>query len=608
MCFVSSVIFLLADMERRLQSDKQSKLLPTLLLFLFFIKPLIAAPVIELEPNNSTTDAQPILLMTSIGGTIDSASDSDYFAFRAEYGETIQADILALGFRASNQPGSDLTARLSLLDTNGTTILTEDVPAGPYDDPFVEHTFTASGTYYLRVSDLNNTGSSEHIYLLSVEREKPDNTGDPAHWITPPALPSIDALIHPPGDIDEYVFQGSANQTITIDIDSAVFNPNNPAAEIIVRLTNDEYDLLASDEYDPVSDPLDPYIQYTLPADGIYRINIRERRSYVGTSNTFYQLSVNLGPATSNNTFITASPTLLPGSFAGTLSLLGDNDYYSFNLISAATLYADLDATEKLLSLMTGGTLGLHNSSGLITQDSSLPDPLITAAVSNGMHALSVSGSSSDLSQDAYFVLHVDNDNDNDGLVLPFDNCPMVFNSTQLDTDKDNVGDACDSCPTVFGPDQSDFDSDNLGDACDPDDDDDGLTDYFERYHGIDPFNVDTDGDGISDYDEVNYDGDPTSLDFFLDLNPLNPDSDFDGISDLNDTAPLNFNLNDGDLAPLGNPDGIINAADYLIAQRIALGLIIPSGLELSHGDIYPVGAPDGIINIQDMILLLNSL
>ncbi len=60
----------------------------------------------------------------------------------------------------------------------------------------------------------------------------------------------------------------------------------------------------------------------------------------------------------------------------------------------------------------------------------------------------------------------------------------------------------------------------------------------------------------------------------------------------------------DGDLAPLGAPDGLINTADYLIASRITLGQVSPTGLELSHGDIYPTGVPDGVINIQDLLLL----
>ena len=320
-------------MEYRSKSDVHCKSIFILLLFLISVKSLFAAPVLERESNNSINTAQPISPMLSNGGVIDSALDKDYFAFRAELGESVHADILALGFRAGSQPGSDLNAKLSLLDTDGTTVLIEDMPAGAYDDPFIEYTFTASGTYYLRVTDVNNTGGVDHIYFLSVERERPENTGDPAHWISPPVLTSIDALIHPPGDIDEYKFQGTASQLVTIDIDSAVFNPDNPAAQLIVELYNEVDDILVSDAYNPVSDANDPYIQYILPTDGTYKISIRERRSYVGTSNTFYLLSVDLGPTVSNNSFITASPVLLPRSISGTLSPLGDEDFYSFNLI-----------------------------------------------------------------------------------------------------------------------------------------------------------------------------------------------------------------------------------------------------------------------------------
>ena len=60
----------------------------------------------------------------------------------------------------------------------------------------------------------------------------------------------------------------------------------------------------------------------------------------------------------------------------------------------------------------------------------------------------------------------------------------------------------------------------------------------------------------------------------------------------------------DGDLAPLGSPDGLIDSADYLVANRIVLDNLIPTQLEMSHGDVYPVGAPDEVINIQDLLLI----
>ena len=60
----------------------------------------------------------------------------------------------------------------------------------------------------------------------------------------------------------------------------------------------------------------------------------------------------------------------------------------------------------------------------------------------------------------------------------------------------------------------------------------------------------------------------------------------------------------DGDLAPAGAPDGQVNLADYLLANRIVLQQVVAGELELAHGDVYPVGAPDGIINIQDLLLI----
>ncbi len=60
----------------------------------------------------------------------------------------------------------------------------------------------------------------------------------------------------------------------------------------------------------------------------------------------------------------------------------------------------------------------------------------------------------------------------------------------------------------------------------------------------------------------------------------------------------------DGDLAPLGTPDGLLNSADYLIGTRIVTNDLTATNLELSHGDLYPPNSPDGIFNIQDLLLL----
>ena len=111
---------------------------------------------------------------------------------------------------------------------------------------------------------------------------------------------------------------------------------------------------------------------------------------------------------------------------------------------------------------------------------------------------------------------------------------------------------------------------------------------------------MDNNGDGFVDGE----------LDYATD--PLLADSDDDRLNDGLEVAyasdPLDPGswpaLADGDIAPLGAPDGEINAGDILVATRIVLGLEPATALELAHGDLYPPGSPDGVINLQDLILI----
>ena len=89
----------------------------------------------EREPNDTPPTAQPVVLPVSLGGIIATAGEMDMFALRGETGQTLVAGILARSFRAGAQPGSQLTAVLEVLATDGVTVIASATSQGNFHDP-----------------------------------------------------------------------------------------------------------------------------------------------------------------------------------------------------------------------------------------------------------------------------------------------------------------------------------------------------------------------------------------------------------------------------------------------------------------------------------------
>ena len=97
---------------------------------------------------------------------------------------------------------------------------------------------------------------------------------------------------------------------------------------------------------------------------------------------------------------------------------------------------------------------------------------------------------------------------------------------------------------------------------------------------------------------------------------PTLRDSDGDGFGDDVELGVLT-NANDpagpsppadSDLAPVGVYDGLVNVADYLVAQRMALGLLPQTALDITHGDLQPIGTSAGVIDTADVLLILQQV
>lgn len=141
--------------------------------------------------------------------------------------------------------------------------------------------------------------------------------------------------------------------------------------------------------------------------------------------------------------------------------------------------------------------------------------------------------------------------------------------------------------------------------------DGDGLNEFLESALGTDINDADTDNDGLCDgpiaVSGICVAGEDLNANGVVDADEVDPtlaDTDDDGLNDDVDPEPLTPNITPGDVAPSADPDGSINAADYMIMTRIVLGEITPTARQLLNGDLYPPGSPDGVINLQDLILL----
>jgi len=173
-------------------------------------------------------------------------------------------------------------------------------------------------------------------------------------------------------------------------------------------------------------------------------------------------------------------------------------------------------------------------------------------------------------------------DTDSDGVRNACDNCPSVYNATQLDSDHDGRGNVCDNCPSASNPGQGDIDGDGRGDACDTCTDVDGdgfgnpgfppntcLLDNCPTVPNPSQVDADTDsigdacdacpGDPGNDADQDGRCGDADNCPTVA--NPDQRDFDGDGRGDACDNCPQDANSTQQDMDSDGAGDSCDNCA-----------------------------------------------
>jgi hypothetical protein len=131
--------------------------------------------IVEREPNDGPENAAPLTLPVIVNGRIQAAGDVDVFALTARAGDPLVVEVTA------RRLGSPVDSVIELTDASGSRLAASDDVAdrgagliAHQADSRIMMTLPSSGTYYVRVGDLQRKGGPEYGYRLRVSAPQPD--------------------------------------------------------------------------------------------------------------------------------------------------------------------------------------------------------------------------------------------------------------------------------------------------------------------------------------------------------------------------------------------------------------------------------------------------
>ncbi|MEW4530176.1 hypothetical protein [Maioricimonas sp. JC845] len=146
-----------------------------------------AAPVTEVEPNDTVDAAQSVTVPCEITGQFGQRADQDVFTFEAKAGEVYWIEAFGQRLGTSADPyvvveqvtvdgnGNEQVKRLTAQDDTGTNLL-QNVFDTYTDDPAWRLQIPADGKYRVTIRDRywESRGDPALIYRLAIQQEEPD--------------------------------------------------------------------------------------------------------------------------------------------------------------------------------------------------------------------------------------------------------------------------------------------------------------------------------------------------------------------------------------------------------------------------------------------------
>lgn len=142
----------------------------------------------EAEANDTPALADPLPVSGSVAGVVETIGDADVFSFQVVEGEVINFSIHAaagnfaaltgFGYSSHNDYGSLLLPDLEIINAAGTVLASTPFAGADFSGESMTNGVATSaiafrapsaGTFYVRVTASDGTGSVDHLYVLEID-------------------------------------------------------------------------------------------------------------------------------------------------------------------------------------------------------------------------------------------------------------------------------------------------------------------------------------------------------------------------------------------------------------------------------------------------------